>query len=59
MEILLIIIICLFLFFGIGLLGWGMKALGYVFDLVAQGFRPGLGCLIVGFLLLLILLSYI
>ena len=59
MEIILIIIVCLFLFFGVGLLGWGMKILGYVFDFVAQGIRPGLGCLIIVFLLLLILLAVI
>lgn len=45
MEVLGIIILLIIAFIVLGLLGWGLKILGWVFDFLWEGCYTSIGCL--------------
>ena len=60
MEAIGIILLLIFAFVFLGLLGWGLKALGWVFEFIQEGCSTSFGCLFwvfIAFVLLLGLLA--
>ena len=45
MEVVGIILLLIFAFVFLGLLGWGLKALGWVFEFLQEGCSTSFGCL--------------
>ena len=52
-----IIILIIIAFVCLGLLGWILKAFGWVFDILKEGCSTSLGCLFWVFIILLILIG--
>jgi len=57
MEAIGIIILAIFAFICLGILGWIFKALGYVFEFLLDGCMEGIGCLVWVFIIIVILLG--
>ena len=59
MEAIGIIILAIFAFICIGILGWIFKALGYVFEFLLDGCMEGIGCLVWVFIIIVILIGLV
>lgn len=52
--IIVLLVVC---FVAFGLLGWGLKALGVVYDFLKEGCSTSLGCLFWVFIVLILLIG--
>jgi len=57
MEAIGIIILLIIAFIVLGLLGWGLKILGWVFDFLWEGCSTSIGCLFWVFVIFLIIIG--
>ena len=57
MEVIGIIILLVIAFIVLGLMGWGLKVLGWVFDFLWEGCSTSIGCLFWVFVAILILIG--
>ena len=57
MELIGIIVLVIIVFVVLGVGGWFLKLLGYVFDFLLEGFLKSIGCLFWVLIILLILFS--
>ena len=57
MEVIGIILLLILAFVFLGLLGWGLKALGWVFEFLKEGCSTSFGCLFWVFVAILILIG--
>lgn len=57
MEILSAVILLVVAFFVLGLLGWGLKALGWVFDFLKEGCFTSMGCIFWVLIILFLLIG--
>ena len=57
MEVVGIIVLIILAFVFLGLLGWGLKALGWVFEFLQEGCFTSFGCLFWVFVAILILIG--
>lgn len=59
MEIIGIIILLIISFVVFGLMGWGLKILGWVFDFLWEGCSTSIGCLFWIFIILFLIIGLI
>jgi hypothetical protein len=59
MEVVGIIVLVILAFVFLGLLGWGLKALGWVFEFLQEGCSTSFGCLFWGLVAIGLLLGLI
>jgi hypothetical protein len=59
MEVIGIIILLVIAFIVLGLMGWGLKVLGWVFDFLWEGCSNSIGCLFWVFIILFLIIGLI
>lgn len=59
MEVIGIIILLVIAFIVLGLMGWGLKVLGWVFDFLWEGCSTSIGCFFWVFIILFLIIGLI
>ena len=57
MEIISVIVLFIIAFIALGLLGWGLKVIGVIFDFLWEGCTTSIGCLFWVVIVLLLIVA--